>query len=50
MKKGSAAKLWLFVVGGFACLAAAYFFAFKAAGEAHIRDVPLVKQESRHDR
>lgn len=41
MKKASSAKLWLFVLGGFACLATAYFFAFRAARAAAIRDVPL---------
>lgn len=50
MKKASAAKLWLFVLAGFASLAAAYFFALQAAGKAQIRDVPLATKEQRHDR
>ena len=41
MTKASNAKLWLFVIGGFACLVTAYVFAFRAVHAAQIRDVPL---------
>lgn len=47
MKKASAVKLWLFVIGGFACVVAAYVFAFRAAREAEIRDVPLATKGAR---
>ena len=33
--------LWLAVLFGFACLAAAYVFAFRAAHVAQIKEVPL---------
>ena len=35
------ARLWLFVIAGFACLVLAWVFAFRAAHSAQIRDVPL---------
>jgi hypothetical protein len=44
MRKASNAKLWLFVLGGFACLITAYVFAFKVARVAQIRDVSLATQ------
>ncbi len=34
-------RLWLGVLFGFACLATAYFFAFRASHAAQIQDVPL---------
>jgi hypothetical protein len=47
MKKASSARLWLAVVFGFACLVTAYVFAFRAAGAAQIRDVPLAPRGGR---
>ncbi|HVU18261.1 MAG TPA: hypothetical protein VHD32_15170 [Candidatus Didemnitutus sp.] len=41
MKKASGVRLWLAVLAGFACLVTAYVFAFRAAHEAAIVDVPL---------
>lgn len=38
---------WIFLLVVFAALAAAYFFAFKAAREAKIQDVPLANKGSR---
>ncbi len=47
MKRASSAKLWLFVLGGFACLVTAYIFAFRAAQAAQIREVPLATKGGR---
>ena len=44
MKMASSARLWFFVIGGFACLGAAWFFAFRAAHQAQIKEVPLATQ------
>ena len=41
MRRVSSARLWLGVLFGFACLFAAYFFAFRASHAAQIKDVPL---------
>lgn len=38
---------WLLVFVVFAGLAAAYFFAFRAAHEAQIKDVPLASKGGR---
>ena len=43
MKNTSDARLWLFVAIVFGCLATAYVFAFRAAHQAQIREVPLAK-------
>ena len=40
-------SLWLAVFLGFACLAVAYFFAFRAAHAAQIKDVPLATKGGR---
>jgi hypothetical protein len=39
--------LWLAVTLGFLCLATAWFFAFRAAHRAQIRDVPLATKGGR---
>ncbi len=39
--------LWLCVVGGFSLLALAYVFAFRAAHQAQIKDVPLAPRGGR---
>ena len=43
----SSARLWLFVAAGFAGLLTAYFFAFRAAHDAQIKDVPLAPKGGR---
>jgi hypothetical protein len=43
----STSRLWLGVLFGFACLATAYFFAFRAAHAAQIKDVPLAPRGGR---
>ncbi len=40
-------RLWFFVALVFGALAAAYVFAFRAAHEAQIQEVPLVKEGGR---
>ena len=40
-RAGSAVAVWLFVAVVFGSLATAYYFAFSAAHQAQIRDVPL---------
>ena len=40
-------RLWLGVLLGFACLFAAYFFAFRASHAAQIKDVPLAPRGGR---
>ena len=47
MKGTSSARLWLFVVLGFAGLATAYVFAFRASSAAQIKDVPLAPRGGR---
>lgn len=47
MKTASSARLWFAVLFGFACLAAAYVFAFRAARAAQIREVPLATKGGR---
>lgn len=47
MKSTPSVKLWLFVAFGFACLATAYVFAFRASHAAQIRDVPIATQKGR---
>lgn len=47
MTKVSSARLWLAVLFGFACLFTAYFFAFRAAHTAQIKDVPLATKGGR---
>jgi len=39
--------LWLGVLVGFACLFAAYFFAFRASHAAQIQEVPLAPRGGR---
>ncbi len=38
---------WFLVCAVFAALVTAYFFAFRAAHEVQIKDVPLVTKEGR---
>jgi hypothetical protein len=47
VKKASSARLWLFVFTVFAALGTAYFFAFRAAHELQIQDVPLATSGGR---
>jgi len=47
MKMAPSARLWLFVFAVFGALATAYFFAFRAAHIAQIKDVPLATKGGR---
>ncbi len=47
MKNTSGARLWLFVAVVFGCLATAYVFAFRAAHQAQIKEVPLATRGGR---